>query len=290
MTTESKNLTKLFLNYFEKNDLTHAQALLEEVLDKDPLNLEAHNLRERYHLKGNFSEWMGVNAEISPDDDIFRFFVNHPTSKNPVRDYLADGWRTMIELQDVLNIRQLSLHRCDSFLEFACGHGRFTRHLVRIFKNRQLRVSDVAPGSIDFLKKSMEVEGFYSSINPDDLNLPQKYKIIFVLSLFSHLPVHVWEPWLRLLYGSLQPGGVLVFSTHGTHCAHLDGVQLEDTGVKFFPSSESSVLDGQTYGATYASLAFVKQAVANALGTNANMQAIEGHFWSRQDAIIVSKG
>jgi hypothetical protein len=95
----------------EQQDLSGAAAVLDLLCESEPLNLDAHNLREKYKLRGNFSDWMGVNAKISPDDDIFRFFANHPTSKNPVRDYLSDGWRTMVELQDVLDVCGLSLRQ-----------------------------------------------------------------------------------------------------------------------------------------------------------------------------------
>ena len=58
--------------------------------------LQAHNLIERHGLPGAFSAWMGVCCEISPRDDIYRFFDGHPTSVNPLRDYFADGWRTSV--------------------------------------------------------------------------------------------------------------------------------------------------------------------------------------------------
>jgi len=195
----------------------------------------------------------------------------------------------MVELQDVLDACQLSLRQCHSFLEFACGHGRFTRHLARIFKNNQLVVSDVVDGSVDFLKDTLKVDGFYSSTDPDQLKIPGHYDVIFVLSLFSHLPANVWQKWFRVLYESLSTNGVLIFSTHGAKCATLDGVDWGNEQYRFFPSSESSVLDGQTYGATYASAEYVTQVVKKALGPSVEVRVIEGHFWARQDAIVVTR-
>ena len=268
---------------------TQAIAILEQVLLQDPLNLQAHNLREQQRLPGNFSDWMGVNASISPDDDIFRFFANHPTSKNPIRDYLSDGWRTMVELQDVLDVYGMSLRRCEHFLEFACGQGRFTRHLARIFTNNQLTVSDVVPGSVDFLKQAMAVNGFYSTIDPNKLTIPGRYDVIFVLSLFSHLPTPVWGAWFRVLHKALAPGGLLIFSTHGEKCARLEGVDWGNSGCKFYPSSESAVLDGHTYGSTFASPDFVTASVHDALGKSVAVNVIKSHFWGNQDAVVLSK-
>lgn len=265
-----------------------ATQLLDEALALDPFCLPAHNMKEKYALKGNFTEWMGVNAEISPDDDIFRFFANHPTSKNPFRDYLSDGWRTMVELQEILDLFSRSIGRSHNFLEFACGHGRFTRHLTRAIKNGQLTVSDVVPGSVDFLRDALGVKGFYSSNNPAELLIPEKYNVIFVLSLFSHLPATVWAPWIRVLHAALKPEGLLIFSTHGDKCAQLEGVELDAQGYRFFPSSESTALAGEIYGCTYASLAYVKSAVTETLGAAVKIDAVSDHFWGNQDAVVVS--
>ena len=271
------------------NDLLLAEQCLNEVFNLEPNSLAAHNLREKYRFKGNYSDWIGVNAEISPDDDIFRFFSNHPTSLNPIRDYLSDGWRTMVEFQDLLDQCALSVHRCNSFLEFASGQGRFTRHLARILKKQQLTVSDVVPGSVDFLQKAMGVKGFYSSNDPAALTIPGEYEIIFVLSLFSHLPPAIWGQWFKVLYGALTADGVLIFSTHGEKCAQMAGVSLSGVDTKFYPSSESTVLDGETYGCTYASSEYVERAVMAALGSSAQVRIIPNHFWDNQDAFVVSR-
>ena len=91
---------------------------------------------------------MGVNCEISPQDDIYRFFDGHPTSINPLRDYLADGWRTLSELMLLLESVDRPLLRVASFLEFASGHGRFTRHLARALGAGKVTVSDVVPSAV----------------------------------------------------------------------------------------------------------------------------------------------
>lgn len=269
------------------SDRPRASELMARALELAPGSLSAHNLRERYRLPGNFSDWMGVDGRISPDDDIYRFFANHPTSVNPVRDYLSDGWRTAVELQQVLDLCGLSLGRCQHFLEFASGHGRFTRHLVQLLPQGALTVSDVVPGSVDFLQNTFGVRGFYSSTAPEQLVIAEKYDVIFVLSLFSHLPSSVWIAWLKLLHGALKPGGVLIFSTHGEKCAHLQGVDLSDHDYRFFPSSESTALDGETYGCAYAGEAYVRDIIVEAVGPDVKVQTRVNHFWGNQDAIMV---
>jgi SAM-dependent methyltransferase len=288
MTESTFELLQSAQTYVKANNLIAASECVEAALKIEPRSLKAHNLREKYRLSGNFSDWMGVDAQISEDDDIFRFFSNHPTSTNPVRDYLSDGWRTTIELQETLDMCSLSLRQCTSFLEFASGHGRFTRHLSRIMKRGQLTVSDVVPGSVEFLANTFGVKGFTSTTDPLALALPGKYQVIFVLSLFTHLPTPIWQAWFKVLAAALEPGGVLIFSTHGEKSARKDGVNWGEKEHAFFAASESSALDGQTYGCTYASLNFVKSQLAQALGSGIKINSIAGHFWGAQDAIIVS--
>lgn len=289
MTESVAELLQSAQTHLETNNRVAASQCVDAALKIEPRSLKAHNLREKYRLSGNFSDWMGVDGQISEDDDIFRFFSNHPTSTNPVRDYLSDGWRTTIELQEALETCSLSLRKCTSFLEFASGHGRFTRHLSRVMKQGQLTVSDVVPGSVDFLVSTFGVKGFTSTTDPSALTLPGKYQAIFVLSLFSHLPTPIWQTWFKLLAAALEPGGILIFSTHGEKSARQDGVIWGEKEHVFFAASESSALDAQTYGCTYASHGFVEGQLKQALGSGVKIQTIPGHFWGAQDAFIVSK-
>lgn len=266
-----------------------ASELTNQALKLDSASLLAHNFREKHRLPGNFSDWTGVEGQISSEDDIFRFFVNHPSSINPVRDYLSDGWRTAVELQQALDLSSKTLGRSSSFLEFASGHGRFTRHLARILPKGALTVSDVVPGSVDFLHETMGVDGFYSDVDPGKISIPGKYEVIFVLSLFSHLPSSTWSKWFKVLFAALQPHGVLVFSTHGLKCANLIGVEMSESGYEFYPSSESSALDGQTYGCAYAGPSYVQCQLLEALGEETQIQTLNNHFWSNQDAWVVSR-
>jgi len=279
-------LLELARTQLQRQETEAASASLAAALALEPAFLEAHNLREAHALPGNFSDMMGVDARISPDDDIFRFFAGHPTSVNPLRDYLADGWRTMVELQAVLEACGRSVRGSGAFLEFASGHGRFTRHLRKAVPEGALWVSDVVPGSVDFLKHTFGVQGFESHTDPAQLQWPRRFDVIFVLSLFSHLPSRTWNTWLQRLVAGLAPGGVLVFSTHGEKCARMAQVTLDEQGFAFFASSESTALDGEVYGCTYSAEAYVRRAIAQAVG-DLRVLHLPAHFWGNQDAFAV---
>jgi len=269
-------------------DRDGAAAMLAAVLDLEPACLEAHNLREEHRLAGNFADWTGVKAIISPDDDIFRFFATHPDSRNPLRDYIADGWRTLCELQRVLDHAGKNLYRCRSFLEFACGHGRFTRHLAKVLASGALTVSDVVPGCVAFLQKHWGVRGFESASEPKALSIPEQYDVVFALSLFSHLPESTWHAWLHRLYGAVAPGGILLMTTHGDEAARKSGVDWGESGFAFFAASESQALRGAEYGTTFTSAQFVRNAIT-AAAAQSTVTHIPSAFWSYQDAWVVGR-
>lgn len=270
------------------SDHEAAAQALQTIVRHASTRLEAHNLIERHGLRGSFREMMGVNSEISPADDIFRFFAGHPTSLNPLRDYLADGWRTLSELMLLLEAVDKPLLKTQSFLEFASGHGRFTRHLVKALGADRVTVSDVVGDAVEFSRRTFGVNGFDSLLTPESVVFPNRYDVVFVLSLFSHLPKSTWSRWLKCLYESVAPGGVLVFSTHGAQSAKRNNVTLED-GFFFAPSSESQAIDGEQYGTTFTSDAFVVARIEETVGASTLIHRAPLHFWNHQDAYVLRR-
>ncbi|WCM94005.1 class I SAM-dependent methyltransferase [Acidovorax sp. NCPPB 2350] len=265
-----------------------AEALRRALADR-ATRLEAHNLIEAHGLPGAFAQMMGLDCRIAPADDIFRFFEGHPSSTNPLRDYLADGWRTLSELMVLLETVDRPLLKTRRFMEFASGHGRFTRHLVKALGPERVTVSDVVPDAMDFASATFGVRSMLSSIEPEKLAWPQRYDVVFVLSLFSHLPRRTWSRWLQCLYDGVEPGGVLVFSTHGLKAAAHDSVVLDEEGFFFAASSESQAIDVQEYGTAFTSEAFVRARIAETVGADALIHSVPMHFWNHQDAYVLRK-
>ena len=265
-----------------------AQALARAREERDTV-LAAHGLIEGNDLPGSFTNMMGLDCRISPQDDIFGFFAGHPSSRNPLRDYLADGWRTLSELMLLLETVDQPLLKMPRVLEFASGHGRFTRHLVKAMGAERVVVSDVVPGAVEFSRSTFGVEGFLSASVPEQVQWPQRYDLVFVLSLFSHLPRSTWSRWLKVLYEAVAPGGLRVFSTHGLKAAAFDNVQLDAEGFFFAPSSESNAIDVKEYGTAFTSDAFVLQRIAETLGADRLVHQVPVHFWNHQDAYVLRR-
>ena len=251
----------------------------------DPANINAHNALERLKAPQAYGRWMHVNCHIDPRDDIFKFFANHEIAKNPIREYLSDGWRTLSELMVILESVDRPLLKTESMLEFAAGFGRFTRHLVRVLPGR-VTCADVLPGSIEFLRAQFGVKTVVSSHDPASIRFPQQYDLVFVLSMFTHLPPAMWQPWLIALGRTVAPGGLLLFSVHNETSARELGVTFEADGTRFLASSESPSLDVEVYGTTCTTRSFVETQVERAFGPSRSLY-FPVAFWVGQDAVVV---
>ena len=262
-----------------------AARLFSSVLTLDPANLTAHNALERMLAMQRYSRWMRVNCVIDPRDDIFRFFANHELAKNPIREYLSDGWRTLSELMMLLEAVNQPLLQTKSVMEFAAGFGRFTRHLVKALPGR-VACTEVMPGSVDFLREQFGVESFESSHDPAQIKLAGQYELVFVLSMFTHLPTPMWTPWLLKLKRLVKPVGLLIFSVHNENVAIEAGVIFDADGTHFIADSESSSLDVNTYGTTYTTRKFVEDNARNVFGSEPLLYQPYA-FWSGQDAVLI---
>ena len=232
-----------------------------------------------------YGRWMHVNCLIDPRDDIFRFFANHEIAKNPIREYLSDGWRTLSELMVILETLDQPLLKMDNVLEFAAGFGRFTRHLARVMPDR-VTCADVLPGTIDFLREQFGVKTILSTHNPASVIFPAQYDLVFVLSMFTHLPASRWQPWLRALAAAVKPGGLLVFSVSNEPAARELGLSFDQDGTHFIGSSESPSLDIEVYGTMYTTRQFVEEQVEQTFGRGPS-HYFPYAFWVGQDAVVM---
>ncbi len=268
-------------------DAERAAQCYLEVLKRRNTHLGAHNALERMAYRQCYGAWMNVGCIIDPRDDIFHFFARNAAHGNPIREYLSDGWRTLSELLLLMDAVGQPLTRIDSMLEFASGFGRFTRHLAKVLPGR-VTCADVLPGANDFVRAQFGVQTMESSRDPEALGVPRQFELVFVLSLFTHLPPDTWGRWLKALYALVQPGGTLVFTVHNERRARGEGAVFNEAGSLFIPSSESPSIPGHVYGTTFTTKAYAESAVRDALGVAPRLFR-DIAFWAGQDAIVVRK-
>ncbi|HEV7506787.1 MAG TPA: class I SAM-dependent methyltransferase [Thermoanaerobaculia bacterium] len=179
--------------------------------------------------------------------------------------------------------------RIHSLLDFASGYGRVTRFLVREVPAARVRVADVYADGVRFQAERLGVQAIVSAIRPEDFACAERFDAILVTSLFTHLPEERFVDWLRVLLGLLNPGGLLVFSSHSPEVLPA-GVEMPASGIVFAPISESGSLDTSDYGSTWVTRDFVRSSLERALGPGApaaSLHTIERALCNFQDLHLV---
>jgi SAM-dependent methyltransferase len=248
----------------------------------------------------------GFVYEVHPDDEMYRFlrefwswkFHVEPmrTPADALRSYLVTGDRNLCDLETVLADQGRELSRTASFLEFACGYGRFTRFLVRGLDPTRITVSDISRPAVDFERRTFGVRGFYSTESAANLHHEECYEVVFVASLFSHLSIAHWTPWLVRLYGLVAPGGLLIFSAHGNYTRDIvfgpgyrDQLETAADGFTFLRTNETGGrLSTGYYGNTFVTSEFVRSQMHDH-GLGSLVHEYPDSLWGTQDCYVVAK-
>ena len=237
-------------------------------------------------LRASISLDTRINTRIDERDEIFAFLASRSRSEDdPITAYFHSGQNAFHCLLRSLHDVGRSLGQTAHLLEFACGYGRVTRHILRALPPSRIDVSDIIPSAVCFQRSVFGVNAILSRKSPDEMVFPRQYDVIFVASLFSHLPERLWTSWLRMLHGALAPDGLLIFSVHGPRC--LPGTQsMPESGFLYLRSSESKVLDAESYGTTYVTVEFVNNQIERTAGLP-RIGFYEQGIWSYQDVYVV---
>lgn len=211
---------------------------------------------------------MGVTPAIHESDYIFWFIFASATDKNrAVHDYFDGGAATAVWLRNIIGeIRPLD--QPFSILDFASGYGRVARHLGKAFPNARVIASDIHPAAVNFMNAN-GTEAVPSSSIPEEFDPKQKFDVVVAISFFTHMPQRTWVRWLRSLLCCLNPGGILIFTTHGEPGLAIMSKALDrelafdDDGFWFTPSSEQADLDNAEYGSTATSFHHVYSQAKN---------------------------
>lgn len=229
-----------------------------------------------------------VSTEYEPSDDMLRVLRHDPTIPPPTAlfHYFRSGLEAVRALEHVLRaIGRLLGARGERVLEFACGYGRITRFLARRIPRHRHWAADILPDAVQFVRNAFGVRGVVSHAEPRRFRPWRRFDLIFVASLFSHLPEHRFEGWLARLYRLLRPRGVLVFTA--INAAASPDIDKDPSGFTFVPRSESERLPPSEYGSTFVT-AERMSAIAARCGVRF-LHRIPNAVWCHQDLYIASR-
>jgi len=229
---------------------------------------------------------------ICEDDEMYLFSLKN------VADDLDDGTRALVRYyalgRSVLDtVKQVvewhfgSFENVPSFLDFACGYGRFTRFLIQEMPPEKIWVSDIYANAVKFQTEYLGVSGIVSTGKPENYLIDRKFDCILANSFFSHMPERTFTNWLQNLYDLLTPNGILMFSVHD-QCLLPSHIEMPANGILFSPQSESQSLDKEEYGTTYVTEKFVREIVEKVSGGKAFVHRIKKGICRFQDLYVVT--
>ncbi|HKR62598.1 MAG TPA: class I SAM-dependent methyltransferase [Thermoanaerobaculia bacterium] len=206
-------------------------------------------------LRTRVARWEELNRAVDERDDMLDFAIHlfdHDRDR-AITNYFQNGLEQFELVRHIARWREQPVRR---MLDFASGYGRLTRFLVHEHLADEITVCDILEGGMQFQREQFGVRSIVSTTLPENLALPEKYDLIFVASLFTHLPPSTFTPWLQRLAQALEPEGLLVFSVHDESIApeRVDGIH-------FATNSESRVLDTNEYGSTWVTEEWVRAQV-----------------------------
>lgn len=134
-------------------------------------------------------------------------------------EFVEHGERLLDCLQSALAAAGAELTALPSVLDFGCGCGRVLRALhYRRGPGQKLFGTDIDAEAIDWCARNYPSIAEFR-VNPTEPPMPfaeESFDLAIGLSVFTHLPEAMQDPWLRDLGRVIRPGGYLLLTIHGT--------------------------------------------------------------------------
>ncbi len=204
-------------------------------------------------------------TDIHPHDQMLQHSLQeHTDAHAAISQYFSVGAQQFNTFSQIAGLLFQDRERV-KVLDFACGFGRLTRFLVLDRSRFRITGAEIQQEALDFVAKRFAVQCLNSCPDPSAFNCNDSFDIIWVASLFSHLPEGLFHQWLRVLFSLLRPGGVLAFSTKPLATAATVKARSEP-GFVYTTESECRQLDSRIYGTACVDDAFVRDAIERVTG------------------------
>jgi len=197
--------------------------------------------------------------KIHSDDEMFSYLKSLGHNEGDLFSiYMSTGFLIWTGIKNILKQSGRPLSALTSVLDLPSGYGRVTRFMRQDLPPELITVCDIYSNAVHFLTKELDVKGIVSEKNPADITISDSFSAIFSISLFSHLPRHLFEQWLSKLIGLCALRGLLIFSTHSTD---LLGNESPGEDFIFREDSESKTLESEIYGSAYVTHNYVEKLI-----------------------------
>ncbi len=147
---------------------------------------------------------------VFPPSDVMR-----RATGNPDRQFwLANGIKDCNDFRRYL-ARHIDLSTVGSLLDWGCGSGRVTRHLIDRFPQARVYGNDIDREAVAWAGRNLDGEFAPCGLGPPLPHADRKFDLVIALSVFTHLTREYQSLWLEELRRVIRPGGVLLVTTHG---------------------------------------------------------------------------
>lgn len=150
---------------------------------------------------------LAINETISPDD--------HMLSAGNRDAYFRTARSGLECILTGLQAASRGPHDIRSVLDFGCGYGRVYRAIAAGFPHAKLTACDLMETAAQFCAETFGGDWVKSSEDLAAIVLPRKYDLVWLGSVFTHLPAHRWLTLLEFLATAADKNGVVIFTTHG---------------------------------------------------------------------------
>jgi SAM-dependent methyltransferase len=133
-----------------------------------------------------------------------------------VQGYRRTGIEVVGQLSRSLEEAGRGWDTVGAVLEVGCGYGRVVRELRKTVPAERIYVCDVIDEGARFTASEFGATQIPTDPGPE---WDGRFDLIYLLSVYSHLPKSVVADHLRGVYSLLAPGGLLVFTILGRDSA-----------------------------------------------------------------------
>jgi SAM-dependent methyltransferase len=149
-----------------------------------------------------------VSSVVSPHDRMMQSAVVNQ------QHYYYVGRSNLLTVLNVLSIRSSYRGGGDpvqDIFDFGCGYGRVARWFRAALPNSHLHVTDLDRSAVEFCVQNF---GCLPATGPIP---PASFDLVWLGSVFTHLPATAAALMIDHLLASLRPNGVIIFTSQGRY-------------------------------------------------------------------------